>query len=221
MHRLPVNVPQRLPALPSVPLPGSLLILDEAHHAAPASGGRYGIETKFTRAVRDLAGRFEHRLFLSATPHNGHSNSFSTLLERLDPYRFTRGVKVRGRGALEAVMVRRLKEDIRAVQGGFPRRDVVRLDLDADERARIEAVTTTAEAGLRKDAAMEAAWRREQVLLERMEVSAGEARHRPDAKARRLLDWLATEPGCIGEFYAVRAWRIEPVGLVYLWPETN
>ena len=39
-------------------LPGSLLILDEAHHAAPSSGGRYGIETKFTRAVRDLCGRF-------------------------------------------------------------------------------------------------------------------------------------------------------------------
>lgn len=43
-------------------LPGSLLILDEAHHAAPASGGHYGIETKLTRAVRDLGGRFEHRL---------------------------------------------------------------------------------------------------------------------------------------------------------------
>jgi SNF2 family DNA or RNA helicase len=93
-------------------LPGSLLILDEAHHAAPASGGRYGIETKFTRAMRDLAGRFAHRLFLSATPHNGHSNSFSTLLELLDPYRFTRGVKVRGKRALEEVMVRRLKEDV-------------------------------------------------------------------------------------------------------------
>jgi SNF2 family DNA or RNA helicase len=100
-------------------LPGSLLILDEAHHAAPASGGRYGIETKFTRAVRDLASRFEHRLFLSATPHNGHSNSFSTLLELLDPYRFTRGVKVRGKKALEDVMVRRLKEDIRNVRGGL------------------------------------------------------------------------------------------------------
>ena len=111
-------------------LPGSLLILDEAHHAAPSSGGRYGIETKFTRAVRDLGGRFEHRLFLSATPHNGHSNSFSTLLELLDPYRFTRGVKVRGRKALEEVMVRRLKEDIRQVQGGFPRREVVRLVID-------------------------------------------------------------------------------------------
>ncbi len=111
-------------------LPGSLLILDEAHHAAPSSGGRYGIETKFTRAVRDLCGRFEHRLFLSATPHNGHSNSFSTLLELLDPYRFTRGVKIRGKGELEEVMVRRLKEDIREIQGGFPRRIVERMGID-------------------------------------------------------------------------------------------
>ena len=111
-------------------LPGSLLILDEAHHAAPASGNRYGIETKFTRAVRDLSTRFEHRLFLSATPHNGHSSSFSTLLEILDPHRFTRGVKVQGKKALEDVMVRRLKEDIRAIQGGFPLRKVVRVAID-------------------------------------------------------------------------------------------
>ena len=111
-------------------LSGSLLILDEAHHAAPSSGGRYGIETKFTRAIRDLGGRFEHRLFLSATPHNGHSNSFSTLLELLDPYRFTRGVPVRGKAALDAVMVRRLKEDIREVQGGFPKRDVRPIVID-------------------------------------------------------------------------------------------
>ena len=110
-------------------LPGSLLILDEAHHAAPSSGSRYGIETKFTRAIRDLSFRFEHRLFLSATPHNGHSNSFSTLLELLDPYRFTRGVKVRGKKALEDVMVRRLKEDIRSIQGGFPKRLVVRHEI--------------------------------------------------------------------------------------------
>ena len=111
-------------------LPGGLLILDEAHHAAPSSGGRYGIETKFTRAIRDLGGRFEHRLFLSATPHNGHSNSFSTLLELLDPYRFTRGVPIRGKRALEDVMVRRIKEDIREVQGGFPERVVQRIPID-------------------------------------------------------------------------------------------
>ena len=110
--------------------PGALLILDEAHHAAPSSGGRYGIETKFTRAIRDLGGRFEHRLFLSATPHNGHSNSFSTLLELLDPYRFTRGVPVRGKNALDDVMVRRIKEDIREVQGGFPEREVRRIAIE-------------------------------------------------------------------------------------------
>ena len=32
---------------------------------------------------------------------------------------------------------------------------------------------------------------------------------------------LANEPDRIREFYVVRAQRIEPVGLVYLWPETN
>jgi superfamily II DNA or RNA helicase len=108
---------------------GTLLILDEAHHAAPASGQKYAIDSHITRAVRDLAPRFEHRLFLSATPHNGHSNSFSALLEVLDPQRFCRGVEVKQK-MLEDVMVRRLKEDIRAIQGGFPLRKVVQVDID-------------------------------------------------------------------------------------------
>ena len=100
--------------------PGSLLILDEAHHAAPSSGAKYAIDSKITRAVRDLAGRFEHRLFLSATPHNGHSNSFSALLEILDPQRFCRGVPVRAKKLLDAVMVRRLKEDLGPSPEGSP-----------------------------------------------------------------------------------------------------
>ena len=106
----------------------SLLILDEAHHAAPAGGAKYAIDSKITRAVRDLAVRFEHRLFLSATPHNGHSNSFSALLEILDPNRFCRGVKVRPRD-LDAIMVRRVKDDIRELEGGFPKREVVQVDI--------------------------------------------------------------------------------------------
>jgi len=109
--------------------PGSLLILDEAHHAAPASGQRYAIDSHITRAIRDLAPRFEHRLFLSATPHNGHSNSFSALLEILDPQRFCRGVKVSKR-MLEDVMVRRLKDDLRQIVGGFPERRVKQIDID-------------------------------------------------------------------------------------------
>lgn len=110
--------------------PGSLLILDEAHNAAPASGARYAIDSILTRVVRDLAPRFEHRLFLTATPHNGHSNSFAALLELLDPQRFCRGVPVRSARLLDDVMVRRLKGDLRALEGGFPDRRIVQVDVD-------------------------------------------------------------------------------------------
>lgn len=108
---------------------GSVLILDEAHHAAPASGQKYAIDSQFTRAIRDVAPRFEHRLFLSATPHNGHSNSFSALLELLDPQRFCRGVPATQK-LLDAVMVRRLKDDLRTIQGGFPERKIKQIDID-------------------------------------------------------------------------------------------
>mgnify|MGYP000851033563 FL=1 len=108
---------------------GSLLILDEAHNVAPASGGRYAIDSKLTRALRDLAPRFEHKLFLSATPHNGHSNSFSALLELLDPQRFVRGVPVDAK-LRDAVLVRRLKSDLRALGETFPERQIVRIEID-------------------------------------------------------------------------------------------
>lgn len=110
---------------------GSLLILDEAHNAAPASDtSRYAVDSDFTKAVRDIARRFEHRLFLSATPHNGHSNSFSALLEILDPQRFCRGVKVGDAKRLQEIMVRRLKDDLREVVDGIPKRNVIQVDID-------------------------------------------------------------------------------------------
>ncbi len=110
--------------------PQSLLILDEAHHAAPSSSSRsYAIDSQITRAIRDLSPRFEHRLFLSATPHNGHSNSFSALLEILDPQRFCRGVKVL-KEHLNKVLIRRLKSDIRELAGGFPKRRVIPIPID-------------------------------------------------------------------------------------------
>lgn len=103
--------------------PRALFILDEAHHAAPSAAVRYAVSSQLTRAVREIAERFEHRLFLTATPHNGHSNSFSALLEMLDPQRFTRGVEIRPRD-LEPVMVRRLKSDLRRLGEAFPERIV-------------------------------------------------------------------------------------------------
>lgn len=108
---------------------GSMLILDEAHNAAPASGSKYAVDSKLTRAIRDIAPRFEHKLFLSATPHNGHSNSFAALMEILDPQRFCRGVAVDHK-LRDEVMVRRLKKDVREIEGGFPERKVVCVKLD-------------------------------------------------------------------------------------------
>ncbi len=109
--------------------PRSLLILDEAHTAAPASATKYAVDSRTTHVVRDLAPCFENRLFLSATPHNGHSNSFSALLELLDPQRFTRGVAVANPKQLEPVMVRRLKSDLRALGEPFPERKIVQIDV--------------------------------------------------------------------------------------------
>ncbi|WP_278265429.1 DISARM system SNF2-like helicase DrmD [Nocardia sp. AG03] len=94
-----------------------VLVVDEAHHVAPAGptavGGRrgYAIDSNRTIATRDLAQRCEHRLFLSATPHNGYSESFTALLEMIDGRRFTRS-GILDETALKDVAVRRLKTDI-------------------------------------------------------------------------------------------------------------
>lgn len=143
--------------------PGTLLILDEAHHAAPAGGQRYAIDSQTTHAVRSLAPRFEHRLFLSATPHNGHSNSFSALLEILDPQRFCRGVKVT-KQSREDVMVRRIKEDLRKIQGGFPERIVERITLRdlPPETPELRLATLLAEYQEAREARLEGASKKAQ-----------------------------------------------------------
>ncbi len=70
-----------------------LLILDEAHHVAPAAPQQvYAVDSQQTKLIRSLAPHFTHRLFLSATPHNGYQASFTALLEILDDQRFARGV---------------------------------------------------------------------------------------------------------------------------------
>src|SRR5690606_12702577 len=65
-----------------------------------------------------------------ATPHNGFTESFTSLLEMLDPLRFSRGPTV-DRRQVEVVMVRRLKDDITNALGErrFPQRNVVPLNL--------------------------------------------------------------------------------------------
>jgi superfamily II DNA/RNA helicase len=122
---------------PAFPRRFDLLIVDEAHNAAPASTGRYATDSDRTRAVRTLARHFEHKLFLTATPHNGYPESFSSLLELLDAQRFARGVRP-DRRRLGEVMVRRLKRDLPPRWDGTPRFPERKLDFLEVEYTGVE-----------------------------------------------------------------------------------
>ena len=110
---------------PGYPRAFDLLILDEAHHVAPAAPKQvYAVDSQQTKLIRRLAPHFTHRLFLSATPHNGYQASFTALLEILDDQRFARGVAP-DRAAVRDTVVRRLKTDIVDADGNprFLRRE--------------------------------------------------------------------------------------------------
>jgi ERCC4-related helicase len=82
--------------------------------------GRYATDSMRTHALRLLVPHFEHKLFLTATPHNGYPESFSALLELLDNQRFARSTPP-DRKQLNAVMVRRMKSELPKKYDGSPR----------------------------------------------------------------------------------------------------
>lgn len=106
--------------------PLDLLIVDEAHHVAPPGKGQYAVDSQQTRTVKRLADHAEHRLFMSATPHNGYLESWTALLAMLDPQRFARGV-VPDPAALKQILIRRLKTEITNADGTprYPARQAV------------------------------------------------------------------------------------------------
>ena len=117
-------------------LPWDLLIVDECHNLMPSP---FGADSELCEMLRLVAPRFEHRLFLSATPHNGHTRSFTGLLEILDPVRFSRTTDMSAamRGRVDDVVVRRLKRDINATSAAprfCTRHPPKALTLDADAR---------------------------------------------------------------------------------------
>lgn len=92
-------------------LPWDLLIVDECHNLMPQP---FGEDSDLCRMLRLLAPQFDHRLFLSATPHNGHTRSFTGLLEILDPVRFSQTDELKGaeKARVPQVVIRRLKREI-------------------------------------------------------------------------------------------------------------
>lgn len=105
-----------LPAHPGYPRKFDLLVVDEAHHVAPAAGAHYALESQRTRFIRLISPHFQHRLFLTATPHNGYTESFTSLLELLDDQRFARNI-LPDEKQLSQVMIRRLKSDLVDAEG--------------------------------------------------------------------------------------------------------
>jgi len=105
----------------------SLLIVDEVHNAVSSSPtGR----SKRQAAIQPLATQFEHKLFLSATPHNGFRESFARLLHMLDAERFPSVFDYEPQ-MLREVMVRRLKRDIKKNgKPAFPERRLLTIELD-------------------------------------------------------------------------------------------
>lgn len=126
-----------VPVVPTYPRRFDVLLIDEAHNVAPSGQGNYAIDSLRTRAIRSIGPHFEHRLFLTATPHNGFQESFTALLELLDNQRFARGVPP-DEDQKRAVVVRRLKTDIVDETGKkrFPERRLEPLEIQYTEEER-------------------------------------------------------------------------------------
>jgi superfamily II DNA or RNA helicase len=122
---------------PIYPRRFDLLIVDEAHNVAPSGSGKYAVDSLRTAAIRLLVPHFEHKLFLTATPHNGYPESFTALLELLDSQRFARGVSP-DRKQLQVAMVRRLKSEMQGWDGAplFPVRKLAAIPVDYTDAER-------------------------------------------------------------------------------------
>lgn len=122
-----------------------LLILDEAHNCSPSGRKRYIRDSKRTKMLRAVSPHFRYRLFLTATPHNGYTESFTALLEMLDPLRFHRDRNV-DQQEVNKVMVRRLKEHVMDVTRtrNFAKRRIDTLEVPRDpETDRISDLLET------------------------------------------------------------------------------
>ena len=133
-----------LPPTVEYPRKFDLLIVDEAHNVAPAAGRAYLKDSQRTKLIRMLSPHFEHRLFLTATPHNGYQASFVALLSLLDDSRFARGMEP-DQKSISEVMVRRLKSEIVDDQGRpvFPKRVPLSLEVEyGEEEEAVHAALT-------------------------------------------------------------------------------
>ena len=126
-------------------LPWDMLIIDEAHNIAPRY---FNSDTERIKMLRQILPHFEHRLFLSATPHNGFTVSFTGMLELLNPIKFEQKTSLEPNDTnfIQEHVIRRLKSDFNkdALLKRFAAREIKRVNpnhkLFADEVELFNAI---------------------------------------------------------------------------------
>ena len=133
---------QRLLAAP----PWDLVIFDEAHHLSRTRSGKKTTTTRNYRLAEALRNHSRDLLFLSATPHQGNTFQFWSLIQLLDDQLFAGPEAVADhRGLLNHVMIRRTKREVTDPRGDpiFRRRQVhtERFPLGPRERMFYERIS--------------------------------------------------------------------------------
>ncbi len=96
-----------------------LIVVDEAHHVSRIRYGKKARSTQNFKLLESLRGHTRDLLFLSATPHQGNTYQFWSLLSLLDDQLFeSPEAMVKHRGLLNHVMTRRTKREVTDAKGG-------------------------------------------------------------------------------------------------------
>ena len=117
-----------------------VIVIDEAHNVAERGSGRISGRARLARL---LSGRSDSLILLSATPHDGSSRSFASLMNMLDPTAIT-NVDDYGPDDIRGLFIRRFKKDIKAqVRTEFKEREIHTIKAQASpaEEAVFDALT--------------------------------------------------------------------------------
>jgi superfamily II DNA or RNA helicase len=125
-----------------------IIIVDEAHYLAESGSAIHPLRTDRSRFGEAIAPLCDSLLLLTATPHDGYSQGFYSLLHLLDDARFASADNLR-REAVSQIVIRRSKQHIFNPDGSpkFHGRVVRHLELSisdpalAPERKLYDAIT--------------------------------------------------------------------------------
>ncbi|NBG88130.1 DEAD/DEAH box helicase [Isachenkonia alkalipeptolytica] len=123
-----------------------IIVIDEAHNVAQ----RGKKQAQRSKLAQLLSKRSDTLIMLSATPHDGKSESFASLMNMLDPTAIANPSDY-GQDDIKGLCVRRFKNDVKdQVQGSFQEREISIEKVDATNREE-EAFDVFAELKLEMD----------------------------------------------------------------------